>query len=133
MLQTIWYVCCQEPSINVSQEVVDRIAFADRTVVLNSVNVVVVCTNTQFCIEQTGCYELKWRRNNQLLGLSSNQQSTLICPSGDLNNCALERSFIQVSLGRRSVSVGTARYQGVSCAEQCNTVTTSISRVEAVI
>jgi hypothetical protein len=49
-------------------------------------------------------------------GLSSNQQTTLIRPSSDLNNGIFQRSFVQVSVGSWAVAVGATRNQvGVLC------------------
>ena len=81
MLQTVWNVSGQEPSIRVGQEVVDGVATGDRTIALQRVDIVIGCADTQRGFQQSGCDELESRRNNQLLGLCSDQQTTLIRPS----------------------------------------------------
>ena len=48
VLQSVGYIGGEEPAVRVGQEVVDRVAFWDRTVVLDGVYVVVVSADTEF-------------------------------------------------------------------------------------
>ena len=112
---------------------IDRIALWDRTVVLDGVDIVVGRANTQRRFQQTGSNEHQSRWDNQLLGLSGNQQRALIGPCCDLNHSAFQRGFVQVSSSRRAVAVGATRDERVSRREQGNTITVSNSGVEAVV
>ena len=112
---------------------VDRIAFRDRTVVLECVDVIVVRADAEFSLQQTGCHELQCRRNNQLAGLSCDQQATLIRPSSDLNDSSLKSRFVQVSCYRWDVAVGSTRNKGVRSREQSHVVATGVARREAVV
>ncbi len=48
VLQSVGYIGGKEPAVGVGQEVVDRVALWDRTVVLDGVDVVVVSADTEF-------------------------------------------------------------------------------------
>ena len=113
MLHAVRNVCLQEPSIRVGQEVVDGVTLWDRTIVFDSVDVVVCCADAEFCFQQAGCNELQCWRNYQLHGASSDQQATLICPTSDLDNGVLERSFVKIGCDSRSVAVNTTRHERV--------------------
>jgi hypothetical protein len=103
--------------------VVDGVAFRDGAVVLQRVDVVVGGADTQRRFQQSGCDELELRRNNQLAGLGSNQQTTFVGPTSDLDYSRFEGRFVQVSRRRRTVAVGAARDQRVSRREQGLAVT----------
>ena len=86
MLQAIWNVGEQEPAIGVGQPVIDRVAAGDCAVVLQSVDVIVGRTNTQFSFKNTSSHELQGRRDNQLLWLCCDEKTTFVSPQRDLNN-----------------------------------------------
>ncbi len=50
MFHTVWNVSAEEVSIWVGQVVINCITFWDRTIVYDSVNVVVCSTNTQLSL-----------------------------------------------------------------------------------
>jgi len=95
-----------EPAVNVGQEVVDCVAFRDRAVVLQRIDIVVGRANTQRRFQQTSSNEHQRRRDDQLLGLGGDQQSTLISPRCDLNHSIFQRGFVQVRSSRRTIAVG---------------------------
>ena len=133
MLQAVRNVGGQIPAVAVGQEVVHGVTLGDRTVVLQCVDIVVGSANAEAGFQQTGSNEHQSRRNNQLAGLSGNQQATLVCPSGDLDNGILKRSLVQVSVGRWAVAVGATGDQRVGCAEQSNAVAANIVGRETVV
>ena len=133
MLHAIRNVGGQEPCVRVGQEVVDRIAFRDGTVVNDRVHVVVIGTGTELSFQQAGCNELQCRRDDQLAGTGGDQQTTFVSPTCDLDDCVFKRGLRQVNLGRRGVAVGATGYQRVSSAEQSHAVTTCVVRREAVV
>ena len=140
MLQTVWHISCQEPCIGVGQIVVNCVTFWDRTIVLQRVDVVVGCANTQAGFQQAGCNELQCWRNNQFARLSSDQQTTFISPSSDLNNSVFQRCFVQVDCNAWAVVVHatvdewvTNTSAGRVHTEQRHTVTTQVRATETVV
>jgi hypothetical protein len=119
VFQTVRYIRGQEPSIGISQEVIDAIPARDRAIVLQCIDVVVVGANTQFRFQKTRSNKHQCRRKNQLDRLRSNEQTALIRPTSDLNDSSLKRGFIQVS-GTTSVAVRAARNQRVGSGTQDN-------------
>ena len=127
MLHAVRYISCQEPCIWVCQEVINCVTFWDRTVVLDSVDVVISSRYTQFSFQQACCNELQCWWDYQFTWFSSDQQTTFVSPSCDLNNCIFQCCFVQVSCDCRNVGVGTASNKWVSVGEQRYSVTTVVS------
>ena len=123
MLQTVGNVSRQEPSVVISQIVVDCITFGDGTVGLDCVQVVVGGGNTQLSFEQTGSNEHQRRGHDHFAGLGCDQQATFIRPSSDLDNGGFQGSLVKVSASGRTVAVGTTGHQRVRSGEQNLTVT----------
>ena len=118
MLHAIWNVSGQEPSVVISQVVVDCIAAGDRTIGVQRVDVIVGGANTQLCLQQTGSHEHQGRRNNQLTWASRNQQTAFVFVGCNVDNRLLERSFVQVGISARTVGVGATSHSGVQSVEQ---------------
>ena len=132
MLHAVGHIGRQEPAVGVGQEVVDRVATRDGAVALDSVDVVVSRAGTEFRFQQASGNKHQARRNNQLVRTGSDQQTALIRPRRDLNDCRLKGGFIQVSASGRAVAVGAARNQRVGGAEQGHAVARLVA-VEAVV
>ena len=133
VLHTVGNVSRQEPSIRIGQEVVNGISLGDVSIVLDRVDIVVIGTDAEFGLKQTSSNELECRGHDQFTGLSSDQQTTLIRPCGDLNDGILKRSLVQVGGGCRDVAVGSTRNQGVRSREQGLSIATIIGSGEAIV
>ena len=112
MLQTVRNVGSEEPAIRISQEVVDRVAFRDRTHRLEGVDVVVSGRNTEFRVKEALSDEHQSRGDDELAGLRSNEQTAFVGPTRNLNHCRLKRSLVEVRSGQ-TVAVNTARDERV--------------------
>ena len=132
MLQAIRNIGSEEPAVRVGQVVVDRIAFRNRTHRLEGVDVVVSGRNTEFRVKKTLGDKHQRRGHDELTGLRSNEQTTFVSPTSDLNDGGLKRSFVEI---RRSqtVAVDAARNERMVRIAERHAVTTGHTGSESAV
>ena len=114
MLHAVGNVGNQIPAVRIGQEVVDTVAFRNRTHLLDSVDVVISSRDTQLSVKQTLGNEHQCWGNDHLAGLGSDQQTTLIGPCSDLNHGIFQGGLVQVHASGGAVVVDSAINQGVA-------------------
>ena len=122
MLHAVGHVGGQEPRVVVGQVVVDAVAAGDRTVGVDSVDIVISGADTQFSLQQTSCHEHQAWRDDQLARTGCDQQAAFVFVSCDVDNSLFQRGLVQVGSSGWAVCVRATSNGRVRCVQQAYAV-----------